>query len=220
MTAGYDERSEGGDAEAPPSSPRPIHRSRRPTLRPGGPTPPPTSIAAPSFQPTAAKRATRPSLSLGPLPQIEVGDEIFGSDARDDLTERLPNDTTRRPLNMATVNESMDKAMAIEGAFAVALVDYESGMTLGTRSTTNAFDIEVAASGNTQVVRAKMQVMEQLNIGGGIDDILITLDTQYHLLRPLSSATNLFLYLAIDRKRGNLGMARHQLAAIDRELAL
>ncbi len=121
---------------------------------------------------------------------------------------------------MADINESLDKAMNIEGAFAVALVDYESGMTLGTRCTRNGFDIEAAASGNTQVVRSKMNVMGLLKIDGGIDDILITLDTQYHLIRPLRTGGTLFLYLAIDRKRGNLGLARHQLAAIDTDLKI
>jgi len=121
---------------------------------------------------------------------------------------------------MSNVNESLDQVMNIDGAFASAIVDYESGMTLGTRNTTNGFDIEVAASGNTTVVRSKMEVMQQLAIGGGIDDILITLDTQYHLIRPLRSGGSLFLYVAIDRKRGNLGMARHQVAAIEKQLTI
>ncbi len=121
---------------------------------------------------------------------------------------------------MANINESLDKIMGIEGAFATALVDYESGLTLGTRSNHSGFDIDVAASGNTQVVRAKMGVMESLRIAGGIDDILITLDTQYHLIRPLQNVGSLFLYVAIDRKRGNLGLARHQLAAVEAGLQL
>ena len=69
---------------------------------------------------------------------------------------------------MANINDSLDDIMKIEGAFATALVDYESGMTLGTRSSNAGFDIEVAASGNTQVVRSKMAVMESLGIGGGM----------------------------------------------------
>ena len=119
---------------------------------------------------------------------------------------------------MSNVNESLDKCINIEGAFAAALVDYESGMTLGTRNTSHGFDIEVAASGNTSVVRSKMGVMQALGISGGIEDILITLDTQLHIIRPLNTAGSLFLYLAIDRKRGNLGMARHMLAGIEKEL--
>jgi len=121
---------------------------------------------------------------------------------------------------MSNTNESLDAIMNIEGAFACALVDFESGMTLGTRASTNGFDIDIAASGNTDVIRSKIKVMESLGITGGIDDVLITLDTQYHLIRPLRSHKNLFLYLAIDRKRGNLGMARHKLAAVENDLSL
>ncbi len=121
---------------------------------------------------------------------------------------------------MSNTAESLDKIMDIEGAFACALVDFESGMTLGTRASTNGFNVELAASGNTEVIRAKMKVMEALGIGGGIDDVLVTLDTQYHLIRPLRNHRNLFLYLAIDRKRGNLGMARHQLSGVEASLSL
>ncbi|MEM9189162.1 MAG: hypothetical protein AAGF12_08300 [Myxococcota bacterium] len=119
---------------------------------------------------------------------------------------------------MSNIKESLEKAMKLDGAVATALVDYESGLTLGTAGGGNNFDIEVAASGNTQVVRAKMIVMHQLGIAGSIEDILITLEDQYHLIRPLSSNGSLFLYLAIDRTRGNLGLARHQLKAIENEV--
>jgi hypothetical protein len=81
-------------------------------------------------------------------------------------------------------------------------------------------DVEVAASGNTGVVVAKMKVMQQLGLKSEIEDILITLSDQYHLIRPLKVVPNLFLYLAIDRKKGNLGMARHQLTVIEKDLVV
>ena len=53
-------------------------------------------------------------------------------------------------------------------------------------------------------------------MGVDIEDILITLGRQYHLIMPLSSraGAGLFLYLAIDKTRGNLALARHQLRTI------
>lgn len=111
---------------------------------------------------------------------------------------------------MQNVQDTLKKLESdIAGFLGGALVDHESGMALGTVG--GGLNLEVAAAGNTEVVRAKLRVMDQLGIDGGIEDILITLTGQLHLIRPIG--TTLFLYIAIDRKQGNLGMARHIMAA-------
>lgn len=120
---------------------------------------------------------------------------------------------------MADVETSMKQAMTISGAVGVALVDYESGMTLGTAGG-GALDLEVAAAGNTDVVRAKMRTMEALGLDERIEDILITLESAYHLIRLVRSSrgTGLFLYLAMDKQGANLAMARRSLQNIEAEL--
>lgn len=124
-------------------------------------------------------------------------------------------------IDMANIQQSLRAAMEIEGALGVALVDYHSGMTLGTAGGGPSLDLEVAAAGNTEVVRAKMRVAESLKLDDVVEDILITLGKQYHIIRPLKKGgTALFLYVVIDRKRGNLGLARHQIAKIEGELAV
>lgn len=132
-------------------------------------------------------------------------------------TPAAHDDARNEEMNMANITESINTAMSIQGAIAAALVDHESGMCLGSKA--NGFPIEVAAAGNTEVVRAKMRVMKDLGISGRITDILITLDTQYHLLFPLRQG-NLFLYLAIDRANGNLALARLKLAEIEKNLVV
>jgi hypothetical protein len=119
------------------------------------------------------------------------------------------------------VDESLGDAMKINGAIGVALVDYTSGMTLGTAGG-GQINLDVAAAGNTEVVRAKMEVMKQLEIKGGIEDILITLEDQLHLIRLLDTkrGDGLFLYLALSKDQSNLAMARHQLAGIEKQLAV
>jgi hypothetical protein len=58
------------------------------------------------------------------------------------------------------------------------------------------------------------------NLTEKIDDILLTLDTQYQMIPPLTSPSGkgLFLYVALRRDRANLAMARHQLRRIENDL--
>ncbi|MEU4272094.1 hypothetical protein [Streptomyces sp. NPDC026092] len=121
---------------------------------------------------------------------------------------------------MANTDTALKEAMTIEGAIGAALVDYTSGMALGTIGGGKELDLNMAAAGNTDVVRAKLRTMEMLGLKEDIEDILITLGTQYHLIRLLKGrgTGGLFLYLALDKGRANLAMARHQLKKIEAEL--
>ncbi|WP_309055804.1 hypothetical protein [Streptomyces sp.] len=123
---------------------------------------------------------------------------------------------------MANPETSLKEAASIEGAIGAALVDYTSGMALGTIGGNDELDLNVAAAGNTDVVRAKVRAMEMLGLSDEIEDILITLGGQYHLIRLLKGrGTNgLFLYLALDKNRSNLAMARHRLKKIEEELEI
>jgi hypothetical protein len=118
---------------------------------------------------------------------------------------------------MSNIDQTLKEMMTIDGAIGAAVVDYNSGMALGVLGSTKALDLQVAAAGNTEVVRAKMRTIEQLGLKESIEDILITLAKQYHIIRPLAgrSGQGLFLYLALDRSRANLAMARHQLKRIE-----
>ena len=122
-----------------------------------------------------------------------------------------------------SIELALKESMTITGAVGVALVDYDSGMALGTMGGGEWLDLEVAAAGNTEVVRAKLRVMASLALNDSIEDILITLHRQYHLIRPLTTAkgsTTLFLYLVLDRERANLALARHQLKRIEGNLTV
>lgn len=124
---------------------------------------------------------------------------------------------------MANVETALKEATAtIDGALGAALVDYGSGMALGTIGGSKELDLSVAAAGNTDVVRAKVRTMEMLGLNDEIEDILITLGNQYHLIRLMKArgSSGFFLYLALDRKRANLAMARHQLKKIEAELEI
>jgi len=122
---------------------------------------------------------------------------------------------------MANTETALKECLtSIEGATGVALVDYTSGMALGTLGGGKDLDLTIAAAGNTDVIRAKVRTMEELGLKGRIEDILITLEKQYHLIRLITgrSGNGLFLYLVLDKARSNLAMARHQLKRVEEQL--
>jgi CheY-like chemotaxis protein len=127
----------------------------------------------------------------------------------------------RQPPLEVTMNikDSLAKLNSIDGFVGAALVDSESGMLLGQEGG-GALNMEIAAAGNTEVVRSKRKVMGNLALKDTIEDILITLGKQYHLIRPLRARSTLFFYVALDRSRANLAMARIALADVEKDLAV
>jgi predicted regulator of Ras-like GTPase activity (Roadblock/LC7/MglB family) len=115
------------------------------------------------------------------------------------------------------VKSSVAKSLTIDGCLGGALVDFESGLCLGTAGSPG-FDLELAAAGNAEVVRAKKSIRDKLGLRDSIEDILITLSGQYHLIRMVGR--NLFLYIVLDRSKSNLAMARRELAQIDKDLEI
>ncbi|HEY0201268.1 MAG TPA: hypothetical protein VGC24_06210 [Burkholderiaceae bacterium] len=119
---------------------------------------------------------------------------------------------------MANIKTSIDELLKIDGALCTALVDAESGMILGQGG--SGLDLEIAAAGNTEVVRAKLRTMKALALDDVIEDILITLGHQYHILRPLARKEGLFIYLVLDKPKSNLALARRKVQDIERELVI
>ena len=120
---------------------------------------------------------------------------------------------------MSNVKECLSQVMQLDGAVGACVVDSSSGMMLGAEGG-GSVNLEVAAAGNTEVIRAKRKTVKSLDLKDSIEDILITLGKQYHILRPLSSNDALFFYVVLDRTRSNLAMARHTLAQIEKTLTI
>ena len=117
---------------------------------------------------------------------------------------------------MSSIKQSMDQLLSCDGALCAALVDSSSGMVLGQAG--SGVDIEIAAAGNTEVVRAKMRTMRDLGLNDAIEDILITLGKQYHIIRPMSRKEGLFIYLVLDKTRSNLALARRKVQEVEKEI--
>ena len=117
---------------------------------------------------------------------------------------------------MATIKQTLDEILELDGAMCAAVVDSTSGMMLG--SAGSGVDLEVAAAGNTEVVRAKMKTMRALGLNDMIEDILITLGKQYHIIRPSARKEGVFVYVVLDKQRSNLAMARRKIQDVEKEM--
>lgn len=119
---------------------------------------------------------------------------------------------------VANIKDSLAELMKIDGAMGCFIADYTSGMMLAKEG--GGIDLELAAAGNTEVIRAKMKVMSMLGIKDTIEDMLITLGTQFHIIRPSSTKTGLFLYIVLDKTKSNLAMARFKLTEVEKSLEI
>ena len=117
-----------------------------------------------------------------------------------------------------TPKELLNQLLQTEGAMCAALVDSTSGMVL--ESVGTGVDMELAAAGNTEVVRSKIKTMKSLGMVGAIEDILITLTHQYHIIRPVAKHNGLFIYYVLDRNRANLAMARRKVQDLEAQTTL
>ena len=115
-------------------------------------------------------------------------------------------------------DKAVSEMLNVDGALAAAVVDFASGMMLAGGGSP-AIDLEIAAAGNTEVVSSKMKTMKMLGLDDIIEDILITLGKQYHLIRPLQKHEGLFLYSVLDKSKSNLALARRSLVDVERNLS-
>ncbi|AMO99928.1 hypothetical protein CAter282_2065 [Collimonas arenae] len=119
---------------------------------------------------------------------------------------------------MSNIDVVVENLLSIDGGLAAAVVDSNSGMLLGSGGT--GVDLELAAAGNTEVVRAKLKTMKSLGLKDTIEDILITLGKQYHILRPVEKNEGLFIYMVLDKAKSNLALARRKVLECEQALVL
>jgi hypothetical protein len=160
-----------------------------------------------------------------PEPEPAAVDIVLLEDSADaesssTQAESPPHSPTTSEGNspMATLQDSMNACMQIDGALGAALCDLGSGMALAKIG--GGVNLDMAAAGNTEVIKAKLKTMSTLGLKDSIEDVLITLSTQYHLIRPIPHKQGLFLYLVLDRVKGNLAMARFKLMEIEKGITV
>ena len=108
---------------------------------------------------------------------------------------------------MADYNAFIDDvASEVQGFTGVSVVDVDSGMALASRTQRPDFDLEVASAYNSEMVKGKFRTIRALNLDDDLEDMLLTLSNQLHLIKILNAET--FVYLAADKSQTNLGLLR------------
>jgi hypothetical protein len=106
--------------------------------------------------------------------------------------------------------EAFEKVAAdMPGFIAASLVDIDSGMTLGLKSNKPEFDLAAASAYNSEMVKQKLKIMKALNLRTHLEDMLLTLGDQIHVIKLIGTGT--FIYLAVDRSQSNLAIVRNVL---------
>lgn len=119
---------------------------------------------------------------------------------------------------VSTLNDSLLDLISFDGAMIAALVDSDSGMILGRAG--NGIEMDLAAAGASVMLKARRATIKTLGLADEIDDLLVTLTTQLHIIRPLSSKPAIFLYLVVDRAKSSLAMARFKATEADAKIVI
>lgn len=119
----------------------------------------------------------------------------------------------------AGIQEVLRGLAALDGFLGSCLVDGNSGRVMGSQGGAG-MNLKAAAAGNTEFVRAKRKTINSLALQDAVEDIVITLGRQYHLIRPVAVKDGLFIYLVLDRSRSNLALARRKLADTEKGLVV
>lgn len=105
------------------------------------------------------------------------------------------------------LQEALQKIQAeISGYIGASVVDLETGMTLAVLSARPDFDLSTASAYNSEMVKQKLKIIKALNLKTTLEDMLLTLGDQIHLIKIVTPGT--FLYLAAERASTNLAIVR------------
>lgn len=121
---------------------------------------------------------------------------------------------------MSVLADAVAEIMTQNGAVSCAIVDIETGECLSRFGVAVTGMLEAAGLVNARMLRSKLKLVEEHH-HESIEDILITLDRHYHIIRLIHCGARrpcMFLYLVMDRNVANLAMARRKLALLEYQM--
>ncbi|MEV8354084.1 hypothetical protein ACFVTT_07990 [Streptomyces niveus] len=139
---------------------------------------------------------------------------------------------------MPGIDACLHEIMALPGARGAAIVDWTSGLALGTAGESPNGDHETTATETAELARAAAeypafaQDAERAQPpvepaageakGPPVEDLIVTTRNGYHVLRFVETTfdSSVFLHLWLDRDTGNLALARLRLQQLAERLVL
>jgi DNA-binding response OmpR family regulator len=167
----------------------------------------------------AKKRTITTSLTNLLLEAARLEDEKSkGARPRPAAAGKAP--AAAKPKEAASRRVSLDRFLEMDGVLAAVLVDLESSSSQASASRDLGFDAAAVASGVAGLVRADRAMAQDLDLGQGAGELLLTLEDRLHLIRPSRRVPHLALFLALDRDEASLGMLRLDLEDLEESLGL
>ncbi|MEU6507330.1 MULTISPECIES: hypothetical protein [unclassified Streptomyces] len=127
---------------------------------------------------------------------------------------------------MPGIDECLLEAMRLPGARGAALVDWTSGLALGTVGEAPGGDHETTAAEAAELARMAAEhgaFAARADDGRPpVEDVIVSNRDSYHLLRFVDTSfdSSVFLHLWLGREDGNLALARIRLGEMAARLVL
>ncbi|MEU3747858.1 MULTISPECIES: hypothetical protein [Streptomyces] len=129
---------------------------------------------------------------------------------------------------MPGIDECLLEAMAVPGARGASLVDWTSGLALGTAGDSPVGDHETTAAETAELARSAAEFDSFVAAGDipsdgpPVEDVIVTTRAGYHVIRFVETSfdSSVFLHLWLDRDAGNLALARIRLRDLAERLVL
>lgn len=129
---------------------------------------------------------------------------------------------------MPGIDECLLEAMRLPGARGAALVDWTSGLALGTVGEAPGGDHETAAAEAAELARLAAEHRafaaedDTGEVNPPVEDVIVSNQDSYHVLRFVRTSfdSSVFLHLWIGRADGNLALARIRLGEMAGRLVL
>ncbi|MFF8938505.1 hypothetical protein ACF08O_28090 [Streptomyces paradoxus] len=134
---------------------------------------------------------------------------------------------------MPGIDECLLEAMKLPGARGAAVVDWTSGLALGTAGESPGGDHEVAAAEAAELARIAAEYQSFAPADGSdwsdpsgddtpVEDLIVSNRDSYHLIHFVRTTfdSSVFLHLWLGRSEGNLALARIRLRDLTRQLVL